>query len=166
MCVPWTTLAIPGIRVLFESKVVLGSDAAAEQLGHHLKRSSSNSNSNSNSSNNNSNSNNRSNNNNNNSNSNNSNNHDHDHDHDQQQSLAATRGSGSGSSGPSSTDEAGTTASTNGSGGGSSKAQPDPFLYFCNKSSLQFCGAPVPHTEASVVVQFAGSVEIYYCITS
>ena len=157
MCVPWTTLAIPGIRVLFESKVVLGSDAAAEQLGHHLKRSSSsssnsNSNSNSNSSNNN--------------NSNNSNNHDHDHDHDQQQSLAATRGSGSGSSGPSSADEAGTTASTNGSGGGSSKAQPDPFLYFCNKSSLQFCGAPVPHTEASVVVQFAGSVEIYYCITS
>jgi hypothetical protein len=150
MCVPWTTLAIPGIRVLFESKVVLGSDAAAEQLGHHLKRSSSNSNSNSS----------------NNNNSNNSNNHDHDHDHDQQQSLAATRGSGSGSSGPSSTDEAGTTASTNGSGGGSSKAQPDPFLYFCNKSSLQFCGAPVPHTEASVVVQFAGSVEIYYCITS
>ena len=154
MCVPWTTLAIPGIRVLFESKVVLGSDAAAEQLGHHLKRSSSNSNSNSNS------------NSSNNNNSNNSNNHDHDHDHDQQQSLAATRGSGSGSSGPPSTDEAGTTASTNGSGGGSSKAQPDPFLYFCNKSSLQFCGAPVPHTEASVVVQFAGSVEIYYCITS
>ena len=151
MCVPWTTLAIPGIRVLFESKVVLGSDAAAEQLGHHLKRSSSNSNSNNNNSN---------------SNSNNSNNHDHDHNHDQQQSLAATRGSGSGSSGPPSTDEAGTTASTNGSGGGSSKAQPDPFLYFCNKSSLQFCGAPVPHTEASVVVQFAGSVEIYYCITS
>ena len=69
MCIPWTQVPIPGIKVLFKSKVVLGSDEAAVEFG------------------------------------------------------------------PSGHPE---------------------FLYFCNKSSLCFSGRALPHTEASVIVQFVG----------